>query len=295
MTDLETHLDDESGLWIPPELRSFTGQVVFRTPRMTIQHYQSGGGDLDPYYGMIDATHFGDPEDLSTCLNPELAPDQVSIKPQGEEAVILPVATDPDPPLRTDGMGTESSTDERESEEWVLVLSAWPADEKGFDRPALERFDDRETAEDVRHEYATNDGLHPSDYRVVPREEIDSLPYGVSFDDCNERYLGADTSRTDTIESEQTDETVDESMDEYQRHRVTKWIQARVGHSTVQWGVIANAGLLTMMAGIADWHSAFVLSMLGTVVGGVGLWMFFDMAGAPAGEQSTEKGGEADV
>lgn len=112
--DLETHLDDDSGLWIPSPLRSFTAQVVFRTPRATIQHFQSDGGDLGPYYGMIDETHFGDPEDLYHCRNPELSPDQVSIKPQGEPAVIMPVATDPDPPLRTDGMGAEESTGDTE-------------------------------------------------------------------------------------------------------------------------------------------------------------------------------------
>lgn len=106
--DLETHLDDDRGLWIPPELRPFTAPVVFRTPRATIQHFQSDGGDLDPYYGMIDETHFGQPENLSSCVNRHLAPDQVSIKPQGEDEVILPVATEPDPPLRTDGNGAES-------------------------------------------------------------------------------------------------------------------------------------------------------------------------------------------
>lgn len=87
-----THLDDK-GLWIPDDLREFTAQVVFRTPRATIQHFQSGGGDLDGYYGMIDESHFGDPEESRfDWNNPELAPDCVSIKLQGEDPVVLEVA-----------------------------------------------------------------------------------------------------------------------------------------------------------------------------------------------------------
>lgn len=83
--------------------------------------------------------------------------------------------------------------------EWVLILTMWPNDERGFERPALERFDDREKAEDVRHEYANNDGLHPSDYTVRKRENVDSLPFDVSFDDCNDRYVdtGTEQSRRD--------------------------------------------------------------------------------------------------
>lgn len=86
-----THLWGVDGLWIPPDLREFTAQVVFRTPRATIQHFQSGGGELDAYYGMIDESHFGEPEELYDCPNPELAPNRVSIKPQGEDPVILEV------------------------------------------------------------------------------------------------------------------------------------------------------------------------------------------------------------
>lgn len=85
-----THLDDH-GLWVPPELREFTGQIVFRTPQATIQHFASGGGRLDCYYGMIDESHFGDPAEMRDPKNPELAPDRVSIKPQGEPAVVLEV------------------------------------------------------------------------------------------------------------------------------------------------------------------------------------------------------------
>ncbi|SMO69974.1 hypothetical protein [Halorubrum cibi] len=85
------HLSSENGLWIPMELRSFTGQVVFRTPRATIQHFQSGGGSLDAYYPMIDSSHFGNADELSSPQNPKLAPNQVSIKPQGENARVFEV------------------------------------------------------------------------------------------------------------------------------------------------------------------------------------------------------------
>lgn len=88
----EPHLDDR-GLWIPPHLREFTSQIVFRTPRATIQHFESGGGELDPYYGMIDESHFGDPDEMMDPKNPELAPNRVSIKPQGEEAVVYEIRT----------------------------------------------------------------------------------------------------------------------------------------------------------------------------------------------------------
>ena len=89
-TERSTYLDD-SGLWIPPEFREFTAQVVFRTPRATIQHFQSGGGELDPFYGLIDESHFGDTDDLLDPRNPDLAPNKVSIKPQGEDPVRLEV------------------------------------------------------------------------------------------------------------------------------------------------------------------------------------------------------------
>ena len=83
------HVDPDHGLWIPPEIREFEKQIVFRTPRATIQHF--GSGKLDPYYGMIDEDSFGDAEELSDPKNPELAPNQVSIKPQGEDATVYDV------------------------------------------------------------------------------------------------------------------------------------------------------------------------------------------------------------
>lgn len=92
MTDADrtTHLDAD-GLWIPPDCREFTAQVVFRTPRATIQHFQSGGGTLDAYYPMIDESHFGNLDDIQDPQNPELGPDRLSIKHQGADPVVFVV------------------------------------------------------------------------------------------------------------------------------------------------------------------------------------------------------------
>ncbi|MDG5775940.1 ASCH domain-containing protein [Haloarculaceae archaeon H-GB2-1] len=98
----ETHIDDRDGLFVPSDLREFDQQVVFRTPRATIQHF--GSQPLDAYYGMIDASHFGDPDQMRSAKNPDLAPDVLTIKRQGEEPVRFTVDTDPD--IRCDG-GTE--------------------------------------------------------------------------------------------------------------------------------------------------------------------------------------------
>ncbi|MBX0323567.1 hypothetical protein EGH21_11060 [Halomicroarcula sp. F13] len=53
----ETHVD-ASGLFIPSDVREFRGQNVFRTPWATIQYV--GSEPLEAYYGLIDASHFGD-------------------------------------------------------------------------------------------------------------------------------------------------------------------------------------------------------------------------------------------
>lgn len=107
-----THLDEHDGLWIPPRYREFNVQIVFRTPRATIEHFQSGGGEVDAYYGMINESHFGDPDDMRDPKNPGLAPDRVSIKPRGEPATVLEVELDP-PSLRADGgeTGARSSSE----------------------------------------------------------------------------------------------------------------------------------------------------------------------------------------
>jgi hypothetical protein len=101
-SDYHTHIDEDEGLWIPPELRQFESQVVIRTPRATIQHFESGDGELDAYYGMVDESDFGDVEQMRDPKNPELAPRHMSIKPQGEDAVELYVSM-PEEQLATDG------------------------------------------------------------------------------------------------------------------------------------------------------------------------------------------------
>jgi|GEM_PF-483321 len=103
--DRELHVGS-GGLWIPPELREFDSQIVFRTPRSTIQHFESN--PLEGYYGMIDESDFGDVEDPA---NPGLEPNQISIKPQGEDAMVFDVETDPD--VRCDGGGSETTPREQ--------------------------------------------------------------------------------------------------------------------------------------------------------------------------------------
>jgi hypothetical protein len=97
----EPHLEDK-GLWIPERFREFTGQVVFRTPRSTIQHF---GSSLDAFYGMIDASHFGDSADtgIGNPQNPELAPNKVSIKLQGEDAEVFELDLEDGQELIADG------------------------------------------------------------------------------------------------------------------------------------------------------------------------------------------------
>jgi hypothetical protein len=84
----ETHVDAQRGLWIPPQYRDFDTQLVIRTPRTTIQHYSDG---TDAYYGMVTEADFGPVEEFQDPKNPELAPRQVSFKPQGEPADTLSV------------------------------------------------------------------------------------------------------------------------------------------------------------------------------------------------------------
>jgi hypothetical protein len=82
----ETHLDDD-GLWIPPAFRG-EAQLIIRTPRATIQHY---GGFDRAYYGMVDKSHFGDPDAMRDPRNPNLAPDSVHLKLVGGPAAELTV------------------------------------------------------------------------------------------------------------------------------------------------------------------------------------------------------------
>lgn len=96
----ETHLDPD-GLWIPPELREFDRQVVVRTPASTTVHFGPEEKRLDAYLGGIDEREFGPADGFRDPRNPDLAPDQVSIKPEGEEPVVLTVDVNPD--VRCDG------------------------------------------------------------------------------------------------------------------------------------------------------------------------------------------------
>lgn len=85
---------DEDGLRIPPELRDFDSQFVIRTPRSTIQHF--GTKPMEPFYPLVSAKDFGSADEFDDPKNPELAPDKVSFKPQGEDAVTYTVDTDTD-------------------------------------------------------------------------------------------------------------------------------------------------------------------------------------------------------
>lgn len=116
----ETHVDAESGLWIPPELREYDGQIVIRTPRATIQHI--GSRSLDDYYGLVDASHFGDPDEMCEPMNPELAPEQVTIKRQGEEPVVLEV--DVEAEIRADGGAPRAYVRFEEGDDWT-TRAAW--------------------------------------------------------------------------------------------------------------------------------------------------------------------------
>ncbi|WP_276259875.1 hypothetical protein [Haloglomus litoreum] len=84
-----THVG-EKGLWIPPELREFEAQLVIRTPAVTVQYFSSDG-ETEAYYPLVRPRHFGPADAFEDLQNPELAPDRVRIKPQGEPAVELTV------------------------------------------------------------------------------------------------------------------------------------------------------------------------------------------------------------
>jgi hypothetical protein len=88
----QTHIDDERGLRIPEELREFDRQIVIRTPSGTIQHF--GNNPLDAYYSFVRERHFGNEENLYNVGNPELVPNQVLIKPEGEDPTVLEVDLD---------------------------------------------------------------------------------------------------------------------------------------------------------------------------------------------------------
>jgi hypothetical protein len=84
-----THVGEE-GLWMPPSLREFEAQLVIRTPAVTVQYFSSDG-ETAAYYPLVRPHHFGPAEAFEHLQNPDLAPDRVRIKPQGEPAVELTV------------------------------------------------------------------------------------------------------------------------------------------------------------------------------------------------------------
>jgi hypothetical protein len=99
----ETHVD-EDGLRIPRDLREFDQQIVIRTPAGTIQHF--GSDPLDAYYPMVEPSDFGPVEEFRNPQNPDLAPNKVSIKPQGEDAEVFEVEVKQD--IRADGGTAEA-------------------------------------------------------------------------------------------------------------------------------------------------------------------------------------------
>jgi len=90
----KTHIDEEKGLKIPDEIAQTDEQVIFRTPRATIQSH-SFPTDNKPYYGLIDKTHFGSADSFRDPKNAKLAPNKVSIKIAGEEPEIYIVENIP--------------------------------------------------------------------------------------------------------------------------------------------------------------------------------------------------------
>lgn len=91
----ETIILTEDGLHIPEEVREYGSQLVIRTPRCTIQHF--GDNSKDPFYPLVDAGDFGPVDEFRDPKNPELAPDSVSFKPQGEPALKYTVDIQTDP------------------------------------------------------------------------------------------------------------------------------------------------------------------------------------------------------
>jgi len=99
--EYDTYIDPSAGLRIPPTMREFNRQIIIRTPRLTLQHYQPEDGVIGPYYGLVDESHFGDLDTLDNPQNPHLAPNKIRVKPEGEESVTFSVELDPD--IKMDG------------------------------------------------------------------------------------------------------------------------------------------------------------------------------------------------
>lgn len=151
----ETHIG-EDGLWIPPALREFDRQIIIRTPSNTQQVFSSDG-EIGPYYGMVRAEDFGEPEEFYDAKNPDLAPDKVTIKPQGEDAVTLTV--DVEPEVRADG-GTRGD-DTRHLQPDDRLLDAQNDDDDAYVRVVTPRPD---TRVDQHVVYETDDGTEQTVY-----------------------------------------------------------------------------------------------------------------------------------
>jgi hypothetical protein len=122
----QTHVDSENGLWVPSELRD-ASQIVFRTPRATVQSY----GDIGAYHEGIDASHFGAADEFDDVQNPELVPDMVSIKPAGEDARQFAVEIHPD--IVADGGHERGSTEWAERRALELIDSGSDSPEPFID------------------------------------------------------------------------------------------------------------------------------------------------------------------
>lgn len=84
MSDNQSLTLSEEGLELPEAFQDVDGQLVIRTPRSTIQHF--AGGVEGDHYPLIDESHFGDADSFTNPQNPNLAPNTVSLKVEGEDA-----------------------------------------------------------------------------------------------------------------------------------------------------------------------------------------------------------------
>lgn len=171
------HLDADDGLWIPPRFRQFTGQIVFRTPRATIQHF---GDDLGPYYGLIDESHFGPQDDIVDPKNPDLAPDQVRIAPQGEPGETFTLDLDVDREIATDGGVATTAPDASPTDERVSVLLKYASEL----RTTADRLETYAQALQTGEQY-------PVMAHAAAEHDLDGLPTGDEFAQ-DWREVGAD-------------------------------------------------------------------------------------------------------
>lgn len=99
---LETHIDADCGLWIPPQLRDVPGGASIRMPNSAIVRYTD---DLGAYEPSITTNTFRFRADQAVERE-HLLPNRVGIKPFGGDEVLLEVdlGSDDDsglPPIQT--------------------------------------------------------------------------------------------------------------------------------------------------------------------------------------------------